>query len=118
MCRRQRRHVERLADVARRFRAAAVLVQEGPAAGKIEQCRASKQRYGFFKPVTVECETRDAHVLYKGSLQTLTLYRVCLDAGLQHLVSHDFGGATDLVTCRRNGRLLTTQLFQPKLILI
>jgi hypothetical protein len=42
---------------------------------------------------------------YEACLQTLTLYRVCLDAQWQHLVSHDF--------C--NGRLLTTQRFQPKL---
>lgn len=90
MRRRQRRHVQRLTDVAGRFRAAAVLVEEGPAAREIEQCCASKQRYGFFKWVTVECETRDAHVLYKASLQPLTLYRVCLDAGMRHLVSHDF----------------------------
>jgi hypothetical protein len=60
---RERRHVQRLADVARSFRSAAVLVQEGPAARKVQQRCASKQRHGFVKQVTVEPEAWDAHVL-------------------------------------------------------
>lgn len=59
---RERRHVQRLADVARSFRSAAVLVQEGPAARKVQQRCASKQRHGFVKRVTVEREAW-AHVL-------------------------------------------------------